>query len=180
MIRRIALATGLSLLSALTFASTASAETKTQDILFSGTVPATCTFSNVQDGVLAQGSPGDSWVEGAAGIIGSTTGKPGTATLKCTSASSLSTGVPLQTAAPAGFNAPIKQSIVSDGTNYTSTSSGDPFDSGLWGQSNAPLDIPAATDVALTIGMIAGDNTGGVPVPAGTYSYTVTLTATNL
>jgi hypothetical protein len=181
MIRRLALTVGCIALSAVAFSSKAHAQAApaTQDINFNGTIGSVCLFTNPVDGTLAQNNPTDEWVEGAGGIPGAgTAASAGSVTLRCTGGGQLATGVPVGTTVPAGFTPSVEQSLVYDGTNYTSASTGANFDAGLWNQPTTPLAIPVNTPVNLTVGMVAGTNGSVNSVPAGTYSYTVTLTAT--
>jgi hypothetical protein len=181
MIRRLALTVGCIALSAVAFSGKAQAQVApaaTQDINFNGTIGSVCLFTNAVDGALAQGNLTDEWVEGAGGIPGAgTAASAGTVTLRCTGGGQLATSVPVGTA-PAGFTPSVLQSIVYDGTSYTSANTGGNFDTGLWNQSTTPLTVPVNTPVDLAVGMVAGTNATVNSVPAGTYSYTVTLTAT--
>jgi hypothetical protein len=178
MIRRIALATGLTILSAVGFASSASAAPTNQDVDFTGNIGAVCTFSGKTDGTLAQQSPGDGWVEGAGGISGFGGGTAGAVTVNCSNGGSLSVAAPVPVVAPATFTPAVLQSIVTDGTDFTSANIGGSFDNGGWAKPTAPLSIPTGTNVNLKVGMVAGTRvfTGGVT--SGTYTYKVTLTAT--
>jgi hypothetical protein len=179
MIRRLALAAGLTVLSAVGFASSASAAPANQDVNFTGNIGSVCTFTGKTDGTLLQQSPGNQWVEGANGVPGFTNGgTAGAVTLNCSNGGLLSVAVPVSVAAPPTFTPAKIQSLVSDGTNFTSANTGGNFDTGIWAKPTTPLTIPTGTNVNLKVGMVAGANgtTGGVP--SGTYTYKVTLTAT--
>jgi len=175
MIRRLALVSGLAVLSAVAFAPKAGAVQTTQDVTFGGTIVALCAFTGTTAGVLAN-QANNAWVEGSNGGIG-TIGTAASTTVKCTSGGQLAVSAPVKVAAPATFVDTIKQAVVSDGTNYTS-STGTPFDSGTWNHPTTALTIPANINVPLKVSAVIGVNstTGGVPV--GTYTYKATLTAT--
>ncbi len=175
--RRLAVVSGLAVLSAVAFAPKAGAQTV--DINFSGTVTGTCAFSGTTAGALGQNSP-NSWVEGAGGIPGmSTAFSAATTTVNCTSGGTVSVSAPVKVAAPAAFVDTVKQALVYDATANAYTSAGGPFDSVLWNQTTAPLAIPANTNRTLRVGVVAGVRNFGVGAPpAGTYNYKVTLTAT--
>lgn len=177
MIRRLALVGSLAVLSAVAFVSKANAQVQPVD--FNGTVTSACTFTGTTSGILVQGGgPTGSWVEGTGSIPGFGTGTQGSSTINCASGGQLTTSVPIQFAAPPGFTPAVVQSVVYDGTNYTSANNGGNFDTGAWTKPTNPLIIPANTNTNLQVGMVAGSRTGAT-VPAGTYSYQVTLTASS-
>ncbi len=173
--RRLALVSGLAVLSAVAFAPKAGAVQTTQDVTFGGSIVASCTFTGTTAGVLAnQGS--NAWVEGSNGGGIGNIGTAASTTVKCTSGGQLAVSAPVKVAAPATFVDTIKQAVVSDGTNYTSSST--PFDNTTWNQPTTALTIPVNINVPLKVSAVIGVNntTGGVPV--GTYTYKATLTAT--
>ncbi|MGL5193510.1 MAG: hypothetical protein ACRC8Y_07880 [Chroococcales cyanobacterium] len=174
--RRLALVSGLAILSAVTFAPKAGAAPTDEIVPFGVTITGTCAFSNTQGGTLAQLGVNNYWVAGGGGIPQIDEGISGKTTLNCTSGATLSVAVPVQLSAPAGFNTPDNISVVYDGTNFTRA--GNPINSTSWDKPLTPLTIPAGIDVPLQVGMLAGDTSSGGSIPVGTYSYTVTLTAT--
>jgi hypothetical protein len=176
--RRFAVISAIAILGLGAVANQASAAPATQDINFNGEIGAFCTFSNTVNGTLGTFTSNSEWVEGSTGIPNLGAGQSGSTTVNCNGESTLSTGVPVQVSAPAGFTPQVLQSVVYDGTNYTSANTGGNFDTGAWNKPTAPLTIPANTNVNLKVGMVAGRNAYGNSVPGGTYSYKVTLTAT--
>lgn len=178
MIRRLALVSGLAVLSAVAFASQAGAQAVPQDVEFGGNIKGTCTFTNTTAGTLATTAANNPWVEASTGTTIGTTGTGGQTTVNCTSGGALSVAAPVKVAAPAAFVDTVKQAVVYDGTAFTS-SPGVPFDNGGWSRPTTALTIPANTNRTLRVGMVAGVNSPGTgAVPSGTYTYRVTLTAT--
>jgi hypothetical protein len=174
--RRLAVVSGLAVLSAVAFAPKAGAQTV--DINFSGTVTGTCAFSGTTNGSLGQYMPTAPFVEATNGTPIGNTGTTGTTTVNCTTGGQVTVAAPVKVAAPTGFTDTTKHAVVYDvATNVnTSATVGTP----IWinGISTSPLTIPANTNRTLRVGMLVGvpGSTGGVP--AGTYNYKVTLTAT--
>ena len=178
MIRRLALVSGLAVLSAVAFASQAGAQAVPQDVQFGGNITGTCTFTGTTAGTLVA-TPNNPWVEASTGTTIGTIGTAGQTTVNCTSGGALSVAAPVRVAAPATFVDTIKQAVVYDATANAFTSAGAPFDNGGWLKSTTALTIPANTNRVLRVGMITGLNTVGTgAVPTGTYTYRVTLTAT--
>ncbi|MEH2379689.1 MAG: hypothetical protein V7K27_12525 [Nostoc sp.] len=174
--RRIALVSGLAILSAVAFAPKAGAAPATQDVNFNGTVVATCLFSSTTSGALVNNNH-NAWLEGSGGSTVGSIGTAASTTVNCTSGGLLAVSQPVKVSAPATFSDTIRQAVVYDGTNYMS-STGTAFDTGGWNKPTASLAIPVNTDRTLQVAAVIGVNniTGGVPT--GTYSYKVTLTAT--
>ena len=179
MIRRLALVSGLAVLSAVAFASQAGAQPVQQDVDFNGNITATCTFTNTQNGTLAATAANNPWLEASSGTTIGSTGTGGETTVNCTSGGALSVAAPVKITGPAAFVDTIKQAVVYDPIPGTFTSAGGPFDSGGWAKSTTALPIPANANRVFKVGMITGVNTPGTgAVPSGTYQYRVTLTAT--
>ncbi|PSB45542.1 hypothetical protein C7B67_21310 [filamentous cyanobacterium Phorm 6] len=179
MIRRLALVSGLAVLSAVAFASQAGAQAVPQDVQFGGNITGTCTFTGTTAGTLATTGVNNPWVEASTGTTIGTIGTAGQTTVNCTSGGALSVAAPVRVAAPAAFVDTIKQAVVYDATANAFTSAGAPFDTGGWTKPTTALTIPANTNRVLRVGMITGLNTIGTgAVPSGTYTYRVTLTAT--
>ena len=189
MIRRLALVSGLAVLSAVAFASQAGAQPVPQDVQFDGNITGACTFIGTTAGTLVKRSPTSPFVEAAGPNAGSPSfglnGAVGRTTVNCTSGGQLTVSVPLKLAAPNGFNDSIRQAFVGATTSgslsnspglLTSTSTGGTFP-GYGGLVTAPITVPANTNTPLSVGMAAGQITG-TPAPTGNYQYSVTLTAT--
>jgi hypothetical protein len=178
MIRRLALVSGLAVLSAVAFASQAGAQAVPQDVEFGGNITGTCTFTNTTPGTLAA-TGNNPWVEASTGTTIGNTGTGGQTTVNCTSGGALSVAAPVKVAAPAAFVDTVKQAVVYDATANAFTSAGGPFNNSGWNKSTTALTIPANTNRILRVGMVAGLTTAGTgAVPTGTYTYRVTLTAT--
>lgn len=182
MLRRISLVGAFAILGAVAFASNAGAQTApvTQDFDFGGTIGGVCTFSNTQNGTLAQRTTNASFVEAATGIFGGAAGTPATTTINCTANSQLTVGLPLRVAAPASFVETARQALVIDATgNATSATNTTAAVTPMWGTNlpTTPLLISANTPRPLRVAMAAGvpNSTG---LPAGTYTYRVSVTAT--
>ncbi|MGF2037716.1 MAG: hypothetical protein RMZ43_020745 [Nostoc sp. CmiVER01] len=176
MIRRLALVISIAVLSAVAFAPKAGAVPATQDVTFNGTVVGVCTFTGTTAGALVNQN-NNAWVEAS---TGSTIGNIGTAaqtTVNCTSGGQLAVSAPVKVAAPANFTDTIKQAVVYDGTNFSS-STGTAFDTAGWAKPTTALTIPANTNRTLNVAAIIGVNNVSSGVPVGTYNYKVTLTAT--
>ena len=175
--RRLAVVSGLAVLSAVAFAPKAGAQTV--DIDFSGTVTGNCAFTGTTAGAIGQQN-NNPWVEGAGGLPGmDATYSAATTTVNCISGGTVSVSEPVQVAAPAGFVDTVKQALVYDATANAYTSAGGPFDGGGWNKPTTPLTIPANTNRDLKVGLVIGENNLGAGAPpAGTYNYRVTLTAT--
>ncbi|MEG4840996.1 hypothetical protein [Microcoleus sp. B9-D4] len=179
MIRRLALVSGLAVLSAVAFASQAGAQAVPQDVQFGGNITGTCTFTGTTPGTLAA-IPNNPWVEASTGTTIGTTGTAGQTTVNCTSGGALSVAAPVRLAAPPTFVDTAKQAVVYDATaNAFTSSAGAPFNNSGWLKPTTALTIPANTNRVLRVGMITGLNSAGAgAVPTGTYTYRVTLTAT--
>lgn len=174
--RRLAVVSGLAVLSAVAFAPKAGAQTV--DINFNGTIPGTCAFTSTTPGTLAQYTPTSSFVEASNSTGVGTVGTAGTTIVNCTSPGQITVGLPVKIAAPSTFTDTTKHAVVYDSVANanTSTSAG----TAVWttGLLTTPLAIPANTSRTLRVGMLVGvpGNTAGVPT--GTYNYKVTVTAT--
>ncbi len=181
--RLIALASCVAL-GSIALGGKAQAQTAPAIVPFSGAFANTCTFSAPIGGRLAR--PGSFVaVESTAGIpsLGST-GTGGSVTVNCTgNLATVSVAPPATVSVPGTFVPPVRQSIVQRGSNagianFTTATSGARFNTALWTtlSSTAPLAVPAGLST-LNVGMVAGEQVTGV-LPTGTYTYSVTLTAT--
>ena len=149
---------------------------QTVDVPFNGNVPNTCTFGAPTDGTFEQ-SVNSIAVEASGGIGGMAYGTAGTVTLDCAAGGSVTVGLPTNPTIPVGFNTPTLQSVVSlDGVEATSVInfSGTQYWTNF--TSTGALSVPAG-EQDLFIAAYAGDGAVG-SLPVGSYSYTVTLTAT--
>lgn len=168
--RRLALVSGLAVLSAVACAPKAGAEPVEEVVPFSGTVEATCTFSNTTAGILQQNPSYPEYIFGGYDSFG---GSRGETTVNCTSGGNITVSKPEVKAAPNGFTPSYEMAEVRAKNGYIQNG-------GTSNQNNqytaSPIDIEANTDVALSVGMYA-HNQAGI-LPAGEYNYEVTLTAT--
>ncbi len=183
MIRRLVLTAGLAVLGAVAFtpkahAQTADAQPQTgtasETVPFSGTVGSTCAFTNTQPGILEPDQI-PSYVT-ANNTIFDGQGTTGKTTVNCTNGASITVAQPNPIKVPPGFSPSVTQAVVSNGETVIS-SPGPKFDGGSWSQVGTNLPITAGEDVALDVGMIAGEDNGPA-IPSGMYEYEVTLTAT--
>lgn len=174
MFRRFAIA-ALVTLGASLCAIRASAQTATVVVPFSGNISSTCAFSSTAAGSLAFSDTG-----GSQQLLASTTvGLPGTTTLTCNAASTLSVSDPVLTSVPTGAPSTVQSaSVRSSGTNVFACSigAGSIGVSGCTGASNTTLPIPGSGANNYQVYMTVGAINGGT-FPAGSYAYGVTLTA---
>ncbi|MDJ1174638.1 hypothetical protein [Roseofilum capinflatum] len=173
--RHLALASALAILGAVTLAPKAQAQNSTT-VNFNGTVSSTCTFSNVQNGTLVQPSATAEYLMAESYL--SNTGTSGSVTVNCTAPSSLSISAPVKIQAPAGFNPDIVQAALFNPALPVFTTNGNgQFSNSLpW---NAPTTtIPTANNSPYEVMMVVGKNANANGLPAGTYEYQVTVTAT--
>jgi hypothetical protein len=174
--RRIALVSGLAVLSAVAFAPKAGAVPTNQDVNFDATITGVCTFTGTTPGTLVQDSPINSWLEASNGTLIGTIGTTGETTVKCTSGGQLSVAAPVKVSAPPSFTSSVNHAVVYDSTAGAYTSAGTALNPG-WVKSTTALTIPLNTDRILKVGMLTGENLQN-GLPSGYYNYTVTLTAT--
>ena len=173
----IKISAGLILVSTIGFSGKAHAQSA--DVTLSGNATNSCTLTSSASGALVK-SGALAAMEGSTGVSGFGVGNAGTATVNCTNGGNLTVAAPVAVGAvPMGFAPAVLQSVVQRGGNtnpadFTSTSTGGPFDTNAWTKNTTPLSIPAGVS-ALNVAMVAGTPNAG-PVPTGTYSYNVVLT----
>jgi hypothetical protein len=143
------------------------------DILFSGTVNNSCSFSTPTPGKLTQ-STNYAAIESS----GISQGKGVQVSVNCGAGGKLTVETPSAVQVPANFNASTLQSIVKRGNGSTSediasASSGGTF-SAISNSATPTMILPAGTS-DLNVGMIAGQNIPGT-IPNGDYRYTVKVT----
>lgn len=160
MIRRLALTSGLAVLSAITLASKAQAQTSAapseETIMFSATVGSVCTFSDTKPGILGQSSSRLSTNSQDGGTAGETM-------VNCTNEpNNITVTAPRQVTAPSSFNQGQLRAFVSYGGQIASSDGGPPS-----------LSVPAG-GATLQVNMDVESNG---PLPAGLYEYEVTVTA---
>lgn len=157
MIRKTLIASALVLCGTLGFTSAAKAE----DFQMSGTVDGSCVFTATANGTLAPSGSPVTVLDSAA-----TGGSAATATVNCNKAGTLTIAAPTFVGTDAtGFV----------DTNATTTFSVEGTGASTISESAAGTPALNYGDTNLQINM-AVDN-GGVAIPAGTYTYSITLTA---
>jgi hypothetical protein len=166
------LSANLLFLSTIGFSTPAQAQSV--DVPFSGSVPPTCTFGTITNGILVK-DPTRAAIAGSVGVTALTVGTAGKANITCTSSTTLTVASPTAVSVPGSFSPAILQSVVQRGTNinpsdFTSTSVGGSFVP----TPTTPLALPAGASL-LNVAMVAGTTTPG-SIPSGSYSYTVKLT----
>jgi hypothetical protein len=159
MIRRLALTSGLAVLSACALAPKAQAQNAAapseETIMFSATVGSVCTFSDTKAGILGQSTSGLSTLEG---------GTAGETVVDCTSEpNNITVTAPRQVTAPSSFNQGLSRAFVSYGTETVSSD----------GPGPSFLNVPAG-EATLQVNMDVESNG---PLPPGLYEYEVTVTA---
>jgi hypothetical protein len=146
-----------------------------------GDALAECTFTGLSGGSFAQPAQKQGWLEAANAIGGA--GTSATATINCTVQSSISDATIQHNNSPPGFDfaSANARAII----RYTLTAkvlnTGGSFSpgAGSWGLTNSSdFDLPINTDAVLDVSLAIGFDDTRV-LPAGNYSYTVTLTATS-
>jgi hypothetical protein len=176
MISRITIAAGFAILSAAGFASQASAQVS-PPVEFTGTVVSPCTFSGVTPGSLARRTVNTPYLEATSGISNLTTGTTGQVTVNCPAGGSLTVNAPTIAAVPTGYTPANLLSVAQIGASQTDAGTGfaGNIDFGA-----APLTFPAGAQT-VRVGMAAGNGAAGATgtLPAGNYSYNVTVTATS-
>lgn len=176
MLRRLAFVSGLAVLSAVSLAPKAGAQTV--DVPFDGDIQSICSFSTNSAGVLAVNPVVDDSIEASAGITGGGIGTAASVDVTCTLGGKLDIGNPSQM-----LGAPLvgatTQAVVENQLTNEIKSSSNTFGGGFWttvtaGQMNIPSgSIPQE----LRVGMVDGNAGVAGTVPPGTYQYSVTLTA---
>ena len=161
MIRRLALTAGFAVLGAVAFAPKAhgqAAPAAQEDVMFEGTVGSVCTLSDPTPGTLAL-------VDTDPSILSSETvgGESGTITVNCTGENQVSVTSVTAGEVPEGFTAQSAIATLSDGTNTTNSNA------------PTPLNVTNDADVPLDVDLVVESDTA---LPAGSYEYTVTVTAT--
>jgi hypothetical protein len=175
-LRRLALISGIAALSAVAFNPKAQAQ-QAQEVTFSATVAKSCSFGTTVSGTLIAAN---GWVEASGGSLsGLNLGTAGSTIVSCNSPATISTATPVTVSVPTGFVDTNRQAIVYDTENTATVTIASSFtgSSRLWDYNNASFTIPADSSRLLKVAMNAG-STAGSAVPAGTYSYTVSVTAT--
>jgi len=150
--------------------------------LSGGHALASCTFSGLSNGTFASPAFQQGWLEAANAIGGA--GTSANVTINCTVQSSISTVTIAHVSSPTSFNTanPSARTIVrypADSKVLNVGNSGFSAGTGTWGLSNsANFNLPINTNAVLDISLVVGFADTRV-LPAGSYSYTVTLTATS-
>ncbi len=160
MIRRLALTAGFAILGAVAFAPKAhgqAAPAAQEDVMFEGTVGSVCTLSDPTPGTLALDENPSILSSEAAG------GESGTVTVNCTGENQVSVTSVTAGEVPEGFTAQSAIATLSDGTNTTNSNA------------PTPLNVTNDADVPLEVDLVVTSDT---PLPAGSYEYTVTVSAT--
>ena len=155
---RCLLLSGMLALGSTTLASQAMAQT-TADVDFNGVVQGACTFGAVSNGVINANGAGDRLV----------TTTPGRVSITCTQAAQVALSAPAQQSGPtlspvAGGGAVTSLARSTSGAN-----------AGATGTDSASMSLPAVGTDQLDVSMAFQNSTA---LPAGTYSFRVTLTAT--
>ncbi|WP_072622394.1 hypothetical protein [Spirulina major] len=141
-----------------------------------------CTFSGLSNGAFATPALQQGWLESASAIGGA--GTSATVIINCTTASQISAATIQHISSPTSFNTanPSARTIVrypADSKVLNIGTSGFSSGSGNWGLSNsADFNLPSNTNATLDVSLVVGFADSRV-LPAGNYSYTVTLTATS-
>lgn len=178
-LHKLTIASGLAVLSAIAFAPQALADPVTIDTEFEGIVGTVCTFTNLENGILAKDDDNDDqwWLEASAGTNAGNLGQAAKVTINCNTGGTVTVAQPVKLTAPATFNGNIAHAVVyrPDG-QFTTSGTRESFN--WWPNDTEELQIPNAQDLTLRIAMIVGDNQGFQPVPNGVYRYKVTITAT--
>jgi hypothetical protein len=141
-------------------ANTTNAFAADQVVNFQGNVPATCTFSNVVNGTLGIAAPDQLSEAGAGGAAGSVD-------LTCNSNAQVSVSLPVDNGSSPAITPTFAYAgaATSAGTATNDTGAG-----------SVPVNVTGPIQETLSVGMYVVN--GGVPIPAGTYNYNVTVTAT--
>lgn len=159
MIRRLALTAGFAVLGAVAFAPNASAQAVDETVQFTGTVESSCSFTPAEAGVLA--------LSDAKTLTSTATeGTAGTTSVNC------STGGIISVAEP------VPQGETPTGDFILTASVSNAIDSTLSADSDNPdssFDVNAGEEVGLNVDMTVSDTEN---LPAGDYTYEVTVTAT--
>ncbi|MEQ9235148.1 hypothetical protein [Coleofasciculus sp. E2-BRE-01] len=162
MIRKTLIASTLVLCGTLGFTSAVKAQT-TEDVLFDGTIANSCTFENKVDGTLIQAV--------------------GTNTLTSTGATAGSVDITCQGAADLTMSAPVMISAPAEYDDATTTKTATATGTTALG-ANINLNDTDVAAVGLTLGTnsltVNMDAAHQSTLPAGTYQFGVTLTATPL
>lgn len=164
MIRRLALTSGLAVLSAITLATKAQAQNAAapseETIMFSATVGSVCTFSDTKPGVLGQFNSRLSTIPQEGGTAGETV-------VNCTSEpNNITVTAPRQVTAPSSFNQGLSRAFVSYGGQTINSD-------GPGGPGGSSLNVPAG-GATLQVDM---EIDGNGNLPPGLYEYEVTVTA---
>jgi hypothetical protein len=99
--RRLAVVSGVAVLSAVAFAPKAGAQTV--DINFGGNLPSICTFSATAAGTLGQFSSTVPYVEASNGTTIGSIGTAGSTTVNCSNGGQVTVATPVKVGAPGGF-----------------------------------------------------------------------------
>ena len=149
------LGTGLLLTSLLSGAKPASADTAI--VPFGGSLAGGCFFGSVTAGSLAFTGAPPTTVTGTGGVV----------PLTCTAAGTLSVAAPATTASHTG-TVPTASNVSATVTSSLST---------ITSNGSTSVAVPAS-GAAYPLTVTMTHNNGTTPLTPGTYSYTVTLTAT--
>ncbi len=161
MIHKSLLASAVILCSTVAFTSAAKADTT--DVHFTGSVPASCTFSNVTNGTLGLTAAGTT-------LSSLTGGTAGTARLTCNNiVSTLTADAPAKTSAPTGYDnstATKTVSVTGSGANTIAINA-----AGV----SVPMLVLGTTNLAVNM-----STTTTSVLPSGNYDFYVRLTAAGL
>ncbi|MDJ1177445.1 hypothetical protein PJF56_01075 [Roseofilum sp. BLCC_M91] len=171
--RHLALASALAILGAVVFSPKAQAQNSVT-IPFNGTVSSSCTFSNVQNGNLAQPTPTAEYLMADSNF--SNVGTSASLQVTCTGNSVLSVSAPVKIQAPAGFTPDTVQAYVYDPVLALTAIKGSQFSASTpWNSSTTQISI--VNNRTYNVGMVVGKNATTNGLPTGTYEYQVTVTA---
>jgi hypothetical protein len=160
LIRASLIATVLTTAGVIANTNNAFAEPVDQIVNFSGTVAPTCAFSNVQNGLLGvEANPAMLSENGAGGM-------PGFVDLACNSGAQVSVTLPVNNGSSVALT-PTWQGATAQ------TSAGQAFQDP---NGSTPQSLVGPVQETVRVGMYLIN--GSTPIPAGTYNYNVTVTAT--
>jgi len=165
MIRRLALTAGFAILGAVACTPKANAQSVNQDVPFSATVTSNCAFiGNAQAGTLSLSGPPpeDPGSLGRSLSSENPGGQSGQVTVNCSGGGGLSVSTPQPQTVPSGFSP----------DDAIATISSSSFDARSDVQDILPVSGGADVDIQVDMEVFHTGN-----LPAGNYSYNVTVTA---